>query len=124
MAMDATKPARGLVLAGGLATVVGWHGVLVAAAVIFWLGLSDASPGGDCTDFSCAWTPRDLAMLVAIFVGPPMLATSVLVASAVVAGLAAARVRSGVLAGTVGTLTGWLGAAIVLLTRFQSAIQQ
>lgn len=54
---------------------------------------------------------------MAFFVGVPMLAASVLVAIAVVGGLAASRVRSGVRAGIVGTLAGWLAGAAVFLTR-------
>ncbi|MET7396504.1 hypothetical protein ABZS66_23790 [Dactylosporangium sp. NPDC005572] len=113
---------RAILFAKGLAMTAGCHGVLVAVAVGGWLGLSDTPAGAECSGFGCSMTPRDTATLVALFAGLPMFAASALVAIAVVGGLTAARVRSGVLAGVVATAAGWLAAAVVLLVMLQSAV--
>jgi len=113
--MDAMQPHRGAVFAKGLATAAGWHLVLVAVAVLWWFSLSDVSSSEECPSFGCRWTERDIAVLAALFVGIPALGASALVSAAVVGGLAAARVRSGVLAGTAGAIVGWLAAAATAL---------
>ncbi|WP_327011278.1 hypothetical protein OHA72_30765 [Dactylosporangium sp. NBC_01737] len=120
--MDAMGPSRGLVLAKGFATMAGWYGVLAAVAVIWWFSLSDTPAGEGCQGFGCGWTARDVALLAALFVGIPAFAASALVSTAVVGGLAAARIRSGVLAGTAGAVAGWLAAAVVAMTYLWSSI--
>ncbi|MEV4508567.1 hypothetical protein AB0K00_06370 [Dactylosporangium sp. NPDC049525] len=120
--MDATKPSRGPVLATGLATMAGWYGVLGAVAVLWWFSLSDTPAGEECQTFGCGWTARDVAVLAALFIGIPAFAASVLVSVAVVGGLAAARLRSGVLVGTVGAVAGWLAAVVVAVAYLMSAI--
>jgi hypothetical protein len=111
--MDATTPSRGLVLAKGIATMAGWYALLAAMAVLWWFSLDGTPAGEECQSFGCGWTARDVALLAALFVGIPAFAASVLVSLAVVGGLAAARFRSGALAGTIGAVAGWLVAAAV-----------
>lgn len=99
----------------GLATAAGWNGVLAAVAALWWLGLADGPPGGGCTGFGCGFTPREGALLAAMFAGGPMLAANVLVAVAVVGRLAAVGGRSAVRAGTIGAVAGWSAAAVALV---------
>jgi hypothetical protein len=111
------------VLAKGLVTMAGWYAVLAAVAVLWWFSLDDTPSGDACQSFGCGWTARDVALLAALFVGIPAFVASVLVSVTVVGGLAAARVRSGVLAGTAGAVAGWLAAVAVAVTYLLSSIQ-
>jgi hypothetical protein len=110
--MDARVLSRGVVFARGAAVLAGWQVLLVGAAVLWWLGLSDAQPPADCQDdglgFNCAASDRELVAMGALFVGVPALLAAVGFGTAVASALAAARVRSGILIGTAGAFAGWL----------------
>jgi hypothetical protein len=110
--MDATRQSRGPVIGTGFATLVGWHLLLAAAALIWLQRQSDVADGGS------GWSDRSGGALALIFVGVPALAGSALVGSLVVAALTAAGVRSGVLAGIGGSAVGLVAVVVVVLIRF------
>ncbi len=113
--MHPPAPSRGLVFGRGLAVLAGWNGLLIAATVLWWLTLSDAPPPADCEDggwgFNCSASDQQNTAVLLLFVGVPALAGTMLLGIAVVAGLAAARARPGILVGTVAAFTSWLTAA-------------
>lgn len=119
--METVERSRGAVFGRGLATLIGWHGLLIAAAVLWWLSLSSAQPPptceGDGLGLNCAASPRENAAIIAVFYGVPTLAAMLLLAAALAGALAAARLRSGLVTGTVAALTVWLAAGALLLLR-------
>jgi hypothetical protein len=109
------SPDRATVARRGLATLAGWYAAVILAAAVLVGTLPDHKTDGTCDGigFGCAPNPRDGALIVAIVYGIPLLCASLPASAAALAIAVAARIRSGLAAGTLAAFTG-LAAAVAI----------
>jgi hypothetical protein len=86
----------------GAGVLAGWYLTAVTGVALWWWSLPGVNSYGGCEGlgFGCTLNPRDGVLLAATIVFVPALAVCGVIALAVLGGLAAAGVRSGVVAGT------------------------
>lgn len=108
---------RAKVVRHGLATISGWYFGLIALFGVLLLVAPDEKPPGSGCDgigWGCTPNPRDGLLLAGIIIGVPFLLGS-LVAVLVTFGLVVRRFHSGLKAGTVSILVGFVVATAVPL---------
>lgn len=115
---DDRRPTRSDVFGRGMAVLSGWYVTLVLAVGLWILTLSDAEPDPDSCSFFCA-SPRSMAVFVGLVFGLPAMMLSFACGTGVVAVAARARMRSGVVAGTIAACAGLLGGVVLIWLGFQ-----
>jgi hypothetical protein len=109
-------PDRATVARRGAATLAGWYAAVIVAVAVLIGTLPDRNTDGTCEGigFGCALTPRDGMLLLAIVYGIALLCAGVPASAVTLAIAVAARIRSGLVAGTLAAVTGFVAGAAAI----------
>jgi hypothetical protein len=109
------SPPKRTVAGRGVATLAGWYGAVILAVVVMIATLPDYNSDGTCEGigFGCHLTPRDGALFLALYGIPVLLCLGLPASGATLAIAVAARIRSGVAAGTLAAFAGFAAAVAI-----------